>query len=974
VIFSTGGLIMPWKTVRIFISSTFNDMHAERDFLVKYVFPELSVWCRERKLRLIDIDLRWGVSAADATANNTVMTCLSNIDESRPFFLCFLGQRRGWIPEQKDISENTYKNYPGLAEYIGKSSVTEMEIEHALLRPMLRMVEGKCFVPQPVNHALFFFRNNPFSDSVLSDVQRAIYTNAAAEDPWLADAELSSFKEKVLKEWDVYEYDCRWDESTISPELSTEGIVASTGRLVNFTVHGIPLKDVIIAALKKKIEIEFPENCAVAERSLMETDLEQQEQFIIQCAEGFIPRENDLRVLKEYVSSPSRKPFVLTAEAGLGKTTLLANFVLLAGCSDKCITARFCGASDLSSSQLSLWKSIFDQHGILYKEDMDEIKGDIYNLLSYLRGVLIIDGINQLPNGVDMLSWLPHELPEGLKLILSLKDDAYSSLAINAAAHYAIVHRIQSFSSYEDKKSLINEYLKHYLKNLDENHINVICGTKSSENPLFLKIILSSLRVFGAFKQLESEIAAFGNDPISAFETVLNSLEHDTSYITMLPCDKCVPLLFGLLACARYGLTEDELVFCFKQEFPYADEETIRCALRVYLRRVRTFSANRGGRIDFLYESFRIAANKRYQENIINNHKLLATCFAAVCDTERTGTYTPEEPRALTELAYHLCQSDVSLGEALLCNCTYLNARCSACSIGELISDYDMLPDLSPDTKKFKSFLIRFSDVFSKYKNSLFSTALSCPETEDMLKALNRPNTYILPERISSPPHKQTSAAKSGMPLQIIASYKLDKTVCVCIPKSAAFALFSEGIGCLRLIYMDTMTVDEKFIITSSKRPIDIFASANGDYIAVTFDDETAEIIRLSFEGGKLAASQSVTSFNYYLPLLSDPVFAFSDDGLWYQRDMCTMVKLSAEGESLISLSNAGEVTALAFCGNLNAFALRTLKGGQLCRADNEKVQTIKEFPDCDILSIIVLKSGDLVVSFSDATVRLFDL
>ena len=83
---------MPWKTVRIFISSTFNDMHAERDFLVKYVFPELSVWCRERKLRLIDIDLRWGVSAADATANNTVMTCLSNIDESRPFFLCFLLQ------------------------------------------------------------------------------------------------------------------------------------------------------------------------------------------------------------------------------------------------------------------------------------------------------------------------------------------------------------------------------------------------------------------------------------------------------------------------------------------------------------------------------------------------------------------------------------------------------------------------------------------------------------------------------------------------------------------------------------------------------------------------------------------------------------------------------------------------------------------------------------------------------------------
>jgi len=30
-----------WKTVRVFISSTFRDMHAERDHLVQVVFPKL---------------------------------------------------------------------------------------------------------------------------------------------------------------------------------------------------------------------------------------------------------------------------------------------------------------------------------------------------------------------------------------------------------------------------------------------------------------------------------------------------------------------------------------------------------------------------------------------------------------------------------------------------------------------------------------------------------------------------------------------------------------------------------------------------------------------------------------------------------------------------------------------------------------------------------------------------------------------
>ena len=51
---------MMWKTVRIFISYTFRDMHAERDHLVKVVFPELRERCEKRQLHLINIDLRWG--------------------------------------------------------------------------------------------------------------------------------------------------------------------------------------------------------------------------------------------------------------------------------------------------------------------------------------------------------------------------------------------------------------------------------------------------------------------------------------------------------------------------------------------------------------------------------------------------------------------------------------------------------------------------------------------------------------------------------------------------------------------------------------------------------------------------------------------------------------------------------------------------------------------------------------------------
>jgi len=34
-----------WRTARVFISSTFRDMHGERDYLTKVVFPELQDRC-----------------------------------------------------------------------------------------------------------------------------------------------------------------------------------------------------------------------------------------------------------------------------------------------------------------------------------------------------------------------------------------------------------------------------------------------------------------------------------------------------------------------------------------------------------------------------------------------------------------------------------------------------------------------------------------------------------------------------------------------------------------------------------------------------------------------------------------------------------------------------------------------------------------------------------------------------------------
>lgn len=50
------------ETVRVLISSTFRDMHAEQDWLVKVLFLELRERMARRNLYLVDVDLRWGVT------------------------------------------------------------------------------------------------------------------------------------------------------------------------------------------------------------------------------------------------------------------------------------------------------------------------------------------------------------------------------------------------------------------------------------------------------------------------------------------------------------------------------------------------------------------------------------------------------------------------------------------------------------------------------------------------------------------------------------------------------------------------------------------------------------------------------------------------------------------------------------------------------------------------------------------------
>src|SRR2546425_895025 len=91
------------RTFRIFVSSTFTDLKAERNALQAQVFPKLRELCQRHGCRFQAIDLRWGVRDEAALDQQTMRICLEEIARCqrvtpKPNFIVLLGDRYGWCP------------------------------------------------------------------------------------------------------------------------------------------------------------------------------------------------------------------------------------------------------------------------------------------------------------------------------------------------------------------------------------------------------------------------------------------------------------------------------------------------------------------------------------------------------------------------------------------------------------------------------------------------------------------------------------------------------------------------------------------------------------------------------------------------------------------------------------------------------------------------------------------------------------
>jgi len=592
-----------WRTVRVFVSSTFRDMQAEREELVKRVFPQLRKLCEERFVTWGEVDLRWGIPGEEKAEGKVLPICLAEIERCRPYFIGLLGERYGWVPEE--IPPELIEQEPWLAEHL-HHSVTELEILHGVLQN-----------PEMAEHAFFYLRDPVYVGTLPPETQPEFIE----ESPEGAQ-KLRELKDRIR----ASSFPVR--EGYPNPQ--------ALGRLV--------LED-----LTRIINDLYPEG---TEPAPLDREAAEHEAFAQSRARVYIGRQECFDRLDEHAAGDG-PPLVVLGESGSGKSALLANWALRYRDQhpDELVIMHFIGASPYSADWAAMVRRIMGElkrrFGIQgdIPDKPDELRLAFANWLhmAAVRGrvVLTLDALNQLEDreGAPDLVWLPPVIPNSVRLLLStlpgrplddLRKRGWPALAVQSL-------------SVAERTLLIAQYLAQYAKALSMPLAERIAASDQAASPLFLTALLEELRLFGKHERLVERIEHYlaAPTPQELYERILARWEED--YERDRP--GLVRDAMTAIWAARRGLSEVELL-----ELLGTDGEPLpRARWSLLYLAAEQALVSRAGLIGFFHDYLREAAQKRYLPDEPARHAAhlrLADYFAA----QELG------PRQVDELPWHLAE------------------------------------------------------------------------------------------------------------------------------------------------------------------------------------------------------------------------------------------------------------------------------------------------------------------------------
>lgn len=533
------------RQIRVFISSTFRDMRDERDYLMKRTFPKLRQKAMARDVTLTELDLRWGITEEESKTGKVVDICFREIENSVPFFIGIVGNRYGWVPKKEELGANITSRFPAVDTYLENHlSVTEMEMQFGVLQRQEDM------------HAFFYFKeqeeeqDNPL---MLRRLKKAILESPYPSSSYSSVEDLSKQVEEAF--------------TKLLDELFPAG---------NLSGHQ-----------KEKLI---------------------QKSFISRLSATYVRDENNFKKLDGFAQSVDSQFLVVTGESGLGKSSLLANWVKERWDSDTFTVIPFFSSNGGNQMHVHILKYLVEEICEKYEIEIPvgtetEQLEKVFDLFALRKDQLIIifDAINQIAD-IDqskMLNWLPIP-PNNVKFLFStLPEDTTMQVFNNKSYPVFWLQRL----SRSQRIELVENYLHSFGKKLDTKQINKIVDDNQCENTLVLKTLLDELISYGDYDTLDKKIDYYlhGKSVAEFYERVIIRFEDDYGR-------DFVKRILGLIATSRNGVSEEEIIHMTgTTRYQWSD---FFCSFSTHLN-------NQSGRYVFTHSYITSTVWKRYLEGNI---------------------------------------------------------------------------------------------------------------------------------------------------------------------------------------------------------------------------------------------------------------------------------------------------------------------------------------------------------------------
>ena len=581
------------RTFRIFVSSTFSDMKAERNALQEKVFPRLRDLAAAHGCRFQAIDLRWGVSEEAALDQQTMNICLGEIarcqrTSPKPNFLILLGNRYGWRPLPFAIPTDEFEKIIPLVSKEGRALLQEWycrddnalpavynllprsgefveyqvweQVENRLRQIFQVAIENLTLAPDEVlkyaasateqeivagamqascaqEHVFGFFRD---IEGLPKDESSKDYRDVDPE----ASQKLADLRSRLRKQLpgNIHEYKSQWLGE--GPSLE----------------HLEQLCENVYKDLSQVILSEIGHLEAV---DPLEKEISAHDAFSKERARVFIGRTDLRNTIDGYLTNKDRHPLAIWGASGSGKSALMAKVVEQAYEEGKEIICRFIGATPDSSNGRALLISLCKQISRLYDTDESTVPSEYKALVREFPNrlalakperplILFLDALDQLSDADNArgLAWLPAELPPDVCLIVST---APGRCLQALKTKLPVQNRLEiQPMSLEDGKAILEQWLEQVKRRLQEEQAQYLLGKfKQCALPLYLKLAFEEARLWKSYDLLPE----LSGDIPSILRDLFGRLSLEANHGSML-----ISRSLGYLAAGKNGLSEDELL------------------------------------------------------------------------------------------------------------------------------------------------------------------------------------------------------------------------------------------------------------------------------------------------------------------------------------------------------------------------------------------------------------------------------